>query len=384
MRRLSIGHALVYAIVTARRVSLIRRWTGISRGTDAGALGARTRRIALHNDAHAPSNSNRRSRTSLTAVAAPHRVRSRHRAARAQTPGAAAGHAAAGHRDRAEGARRPAEAAGQRDGRAAATSLWNAGMTTIGDAAIYAPNTYFTRVHRAQAEQPALPRHRLQPGQPGDHHLHRRRAAAQRQFLEHRAARRRAGRVRPRPAERAVRPQHARRSGQRHQRAAVARPVDRLRARSRSATSTRVDVRASASGPIGRAGSASASRSVTRGATASRRNDVTGNDLDFRDGALRQGAAAADAGRATGKRGSSSPASAPATATTRSAISRRCAPIRSTPRATSRGTPIATSTPTTFAGAPRGRSVALHVDDRVRALEDRRPHRSGLHAAAAR
>ena len=36
------------------------------------------------------------------------------------------------------------------------------------------------RVHGAQGEQRALPRHRLEPGQPGDHDLHRRRAAAQR------------------------------------------------------------------------------------------------------------------------------------------------------------------------------------------------------------
>ena len=84
------------------------------------------------------------------------------------------------------------------------------------------------RVHRAQGQQRALPRHRIEPGQPGDHHLSRRRAAAQQQLVEHRAARRQPDRIRARPAEPAVRPQHARRHRQRDDGAAVDVGVDRL------------------------------------------------------------------------------------------------------------------------------------------------------------
>ncbi len=88
------------------------------------------------------------------------------------------------------------------------------------------PNTYFNEFTRAQAEQRALPRHRLQPEQPGDHDVHRRRPAAERELVEHRAARRRADRIRARTAERALRPQHAGRPGEHHQRPAVAEELD--------------------------------------------------------------------------------------------------------------------------------------------------------------
>ena len=137
---------------------------------------------------------------------------------------------------------------------------------------IYAPNTYFTEFTARKLSNPRVPRHRLEPGQPGDHDLHRRRAAAQRQLVEHRAARRRADRVRARAAERAVRPQHARRAGQHH---AARRPsltkwtgsaVGAVRQLRRRATCA-----ANASGPIGEKAGASASRSATRSATASRR-----------------------------------------------------------------------------------------------------------------
>ena len=82
------------------------------------------------------------------------------------------------------------------------------------------------RVDGAEAEQRALPRHQLQPEQPGHHHLHRRRAAAERELVEHRAARRRSDRVRARSAERALRPEHARRAGEHHEQPAVAVEVD--------------------------------------------------------------------------------------------------------------------------------------------------------------
>ena len=42
----------------------------------------------------------------------------------------------------------------------------------------------FHGVHRAKAEQRAIPWHRIEPQQPGDHDLHRRRAAAERQLVE--------------------------------------------------------------------------------------------------------------------------------------------------------------------------------------------------------
>ena len=94
-------------------------------------------------------------------------------------------------------------------------------------------------VDGAEAEQRPVPRHQLQPEQPGHHDLHRRRPAAQRQLLEHRAARRRSDRVRARSAERALRPEHARRAGEHHEQPAVADEVDGHARRSRSATTGR-------------------------------------------------------------------------------------------------------------------------------------------------
>ena len=82
------------------------------------------------------------------------------------------------------------------------------------------------RLHCAPAEQSALPRHRIESSQSEYHHLLRRRSPAQLELLQHRPARRRAGRVRPRPAERSLRAEHARGRHQRHQHAAVADRVD--------------------------------------------------------------------------------------------------------------------------------------------------------------
>ena len=96
-----------------------------------------------------------------------------------------------------------------------------AGIRLVSEAAILSPNTIFTEWTRAQVEQRAVPWHRLEPEQSRRHDLSRWRAAAERELVEHRAARRRADRVRARAAERAVRPQHARRPGQRHQQPSV-------------------------------------------------------------------------------------------------------------------------------------------------------------------
>ena len=60
-----------------------------------------------------------------------------------------------------------------------ADTIERAGIRIVSDAAIFAPNIYLHRFHRPQAEQPAVPRHRLEPGQSRRHDLRRRRAPAQ-------------------------------------------------------------------------------------------------------------------------------------------------------------------------------------------------------------
>ena len=65
-------------------------------------------------------------------------------------------------------------------------TLLNAGVEIVSEAGVYAPEHVVHRVHRAQAEQRAIPRHRLEPGEPGDHDVLRRRAAAQLEHVEHR------------------------------------------------------------------------------------------------------------------------------------------------------------------------------------------------------
>ncbi len=216
-------------------------------------------------------------------------------------------------------------------------TIESAGIHIVSEAAIFAPNTFFTEWSAQEAEQRALPRHQLQPEQPGHHDLHRRRAAAERELLEHRAARRRSDRVRARSAERALRPEHARRAGEHHEHAGR---------RSSKWTGTLSApfgnhgswaVRGGASGPVvkDKVSLGVSFAQVNRdGFTV---NDVTGNDIDRPLGVLGQGAAAVDTEQRLGRRASSSPASGPATATTRSTTWRRCAPIRFTPPAISKG-----------------------------------------------
>ena len=134
--------------------------------------------------------------------------------------------AAHGHRHRAEGSDRREGRAGERHRRHRGDDhrIRNPHHHRRGD--LRAEHGVH-RVHRAQGQQRALPRHRLEPRQPGDHHLHRRRAAAEQQLVEHRAARRQPDRIRARTAEPAVRPQHARRHRQRDHGAAVDVAVDR-------------------------------------------------------------------------------------------------------------------------------------------------------------
>ena len=108
----------------------------------------------------------------------------------------------------------------------------------------------FHGVDGEEAEQRPVPRHQLQPEQPGHHDLYRRRPPVQRELLEHRAARRRSDRVRARSAERALRPQHAGRAGEHREQPAVADEVDGHARQSRSATHGSWAVRGGASGPV--------------------------------------------------------------------------------------------------------------------------------------
>ena len=167
----------------------------------------------------------------------------------------------------------------------------------------------------AEDQQPVRPRHRVQPVESGHHDLHRRGAAAQLQLVEHRAAGRRADRVRARPAERALRPEHARRAGERDERPAVARRMDRpgggaVRER-RGARRARRASPALSPDPLAwgcrtDTASATASRSTTSPATRSTPGPRT---------SARPRCCGCRPRR--GRPGSSSTASAPATATTR-------------------------------------------------------------------
>ncbi len=265
------------------------------------------------------------------------------------------------------------------------TTIDDAGIHVVSEAAHLRAQHLLHRVVGPEAEQRAVPRHRLEPEQPRHHDLHRRRAAAERELVEHRAARRRPDRVRPRSAERAVRPQHARRPRQHHERAAVAvrrgratchGAVRQLRRVGRSRRRVRARRRATSS-----ASAVSFAQVDRDGFTV---NDVTGNDIDYALGVLRQGAAAVDAEQRLGERASSSPASARATATTRSTIvGALCARIRFMPRATSRAAPIATSSARRSWRGASGGPVAFSSTTGFVQLEDAGRHRPRLHAAAA-
>ena len=84
-------------------------------------------------------------------------------------------------------------------------------------------------------------------------------------------------------AERAVRPQHARRSDQRHQREAVADPVDAVGVPCRSATTARATSAATSSGPLSDTVGGRRLARPRASATASRPTTLTGNDLDYRE-----------------------------------------------------------------------------------------------------
>ena len=87
--------------------------------------------------------------------------------------------AAGRHGDGTEGTGEQAEAAGKRDGDYSRTRSNVRAFACVSDAAIYAPNTLLHRVHRAEVERRAVPRHQRQPEQPGYHDLYRRRSANQ-------------------------------------------------------------------------------------------------------------------------------------------------------------------------------------------------------------
>ena len=207
-------------------------------------------------------------------------------------------------------------------------------------------------VHGAQAEQRPLPRHRLEPGQSRHHDLRRRRAADERQRLEPGVPRRRPGGVRPRAAEPAVRPQHARRPDQRRQRANRAWTSGAAASWRRSAT-------------IPRARSAAASP----GRSAARR---------------RWGSGSAGSS-ATATRPTSSPAT---TSTTAKGPSPRCSSCSRRPRTGKRASIVASERDRdgdyalTDLGAARSTPFQVHA--RLRGLHRSRRHVDGHHAARRR
>ena len=238
------------------------------------------------------------------------------------------------------------------------------------------------RVHGRKSSNPALPRHRRKPGQPRHHDLLRWRAAAERELVEPRAARRLADRVRPRTAEPALRPQRARRDHQRHQRPPVALRTGPAAWWRRSATPRPARCGASVSGPLGdHVGVGFAIGTQARdGFTV---NDVTGNDLDSREGHVRQGAAAVGSVAELGGAGHLQRRAGPRRRLC-AGRPRPCAqPARSTCSGTSRAIPIATSRGTTVLLRGEGERVTLHQQHGVRRLGDRGRDRSRLQPAAA-
>ena len=255
-------------------------------------------------------------------------------------------------------------------------------MTTIGDASIYAPNTYFSDFTARKLSNPALPRHRVQPGQPGHHDLHRRRAAANTnssslELLD------------VSQVEFVRGPQSAlfgRNTLGGLVNVSSARPsltqVDRLRASSPSATS-----RPSTCAPMPRGRSASKaarrrSRSAMRSATASRpttspgTTSITATALFGKAQLLLTPTASWEARVIYQRR-------ARPRRRLRAERSRRAAQQAASRRARLRRPHQPRRHATTFLARHAGRGADVHVDDRIRPLEDRRPDRSRLHAAAA-
>ena len=108
-------------------------------------------------------------------------------------------------------------------------TLGNAGISMISDAAIYAPNTYFSDFTARKLSNPRFRGIGSSPANPGITtyidgvpQLNANSSSIELLDVE-------PGRVRARPAERAVRPQHARWPRQHHERPPVAERVDRRR-----------------------------------------------------------------------------------------------------------------------------------------------------------
>ena len=222
---------------------------------------------------------------------------------------------------------------------------------------------------------------RIQPGQPRDHHLHRRRPAAQHQFVEHRFPGRGPGGARAWTAERAVRPQHAWWPRERDERPAVAGVVDRQRVGA-------VWKFRGARGAGRRVGAArrEAGGRLRRGAPRSRwlyheRPDGQRSRLSIRN--LRQGAGALDACRQLG--GARHRQRRAGEGRRPGAERPRGAARESVPGlARLRGPQRSRHPVDDGAGAARGAAVRLLEHHRVRQLDDPRCHRPRLHAGAAR
>ena len=92
----------------------------------------------------------------------------------------------------------PQELPGQRDDRRLGDALERRHDHHRRAIGIYAPNTYFSDFTARKLSNARFRGIGSSPANPAHHHLYRRRAAAERQLLEHRVSRRQPGRVRPR------------------------------------------------------------------------------------------------------------------------------------------------------------------------------------------
>ncbi len=211
----------------------------------------------------------------------------------------------------------------------------------------------------AQDQQRAVSGHRVESVESRHHDVRRRRAAAEHQHGEHRAARCRTDRVRARRPECAVWPEHARRRRQRDEPPAVAVGLDGPGARCRSGATPSARPRRRSRGRSwpDRVGASFAW--ATASATGSRRTPSPGNSLDDRSAFAVEGPTVLQDGRALAGASRSSPASAIAMATTRWATWRPSARRRSRSARDFEGRTDRDLVSTTFVARREGRGSTL-------------------------
>ena len=261
-------------------------------------------------------------------------------------------------------------------------TLDSAGIVSISDAAAYAPNTYFNEFTARKLSNARFRGIGSEPEQLRRHHLHRRRPAAQRELVEHRVGGHRSDRLRPRPAQRALRAQRARRRDQHHQPAAVA--PELVGRRGRAVRQLRVGGRPRFR--IGTARHRQARARRRRRLHAARRlhrqrRDRQRHRLAF--GRVRQGAAALAPGR---------PLGSPRDVHLRTRARRR---LRAAGRRGAARQPVPCPAQPRRVHAPRHHRADLPADAQRLArrflrrhrrleVEDERSHRSRLHRVSAR